>query len=152
MSIRIHVSVIVCRENRILLVQESKPDRCGMWNLPGGHLELGETIVQGMRREVLEETGLDVSPCALVGVYTGFWEPDGHAIRFVSLATTDGNAVAGAPEILTVRWLEPKDILDMDDAELVGAETLRRIVTDLLSGVSHPLDLLVEPEHILSDQ
>jgi ADP-ribose pyrophosphatase YjhB (NUDIX family) len=152
MSILIHVSVIVCRGDRILLVQESKPDRYGMWNLPGGHLEQGETIVQGMQREVLEETGLDVRPCAVVGVYTGFWEPDGHAIRFVSLATTDGDAVAGAPEILAVRWIEPREIHGMDDAELVGAETLRRIVADLLSGASYPLDLLVEPERVLSNQ
>jgi ADP-ribose pyrophosphatase YjhB (NUDIX family) len=152
MSIHIHVSAIVCRDNQILLVQESKPDRYGCWNLPGGHLEQGETIVQGMRREVLEETGLEVRPCALIGVYTGFWESDGHAIRFVSLATTDGDAVAGVPEILAVRWIEPKELQGMDDAELVGAETLRRIVADLLSGASYPLDLLVEPERVLSGQ
>jgi ADP-ribose pyrophosphatase YjhB (NUDIX family) len=152
MSILIHVSVIVSRDNHLLLVQESKPDRYGRWNLPGGHLEQGETIVQGMRREVLEETGLDVEPCALVGVYTGFWEPDGHAIRFVAIATTDNEATAGHPEIIAVRWFTMDELRDMDDAELVGADALRRIMADFRSGQSHSIDLLVEPEGVLSSQ
>jgi hypothetical protein len=40
----------------------------------------------------------------------------------------------------------------MEDAELVGVETIRRIIADLRSGQSHPIDVLVEPERVLSSQ
>jgi ADP-ribose pyrophosphatase YjhB (NUDIX family) len=48
MPILLHVSVALTRgDHRILLVQEGKPENHGRWNLPGGHLEVGETIRRG---------------------------------------------------------------------------------------------------------
>ncbi len=59
-------AVVVDGRGRALLIQ-----RCdnGRWEPPGGVLELGEPIISGLRREVSEETGLDVQPERLTGVY-----------------------------------------------------------------------------------
>lgn len=106
MTILIHVSVAIKWENRVLFVQETKPVNYGCWNLPGGHVEFGETLHQAAVREVAEETGLEVTLSHLVRIYTGIRQPDSHAIRFVFTAKPQNNlAVAGA-DILAVRWFD----------------------------------------------
>lgn len=52
--------------DRVLLVRRAREPLLGHWSLPGGLLELGETLVEGVRREVAEETGLIVEPRAIV--------------------------------------------------------------------------------------
>ncbi len=58
--------VVVDERGRALAVRRREPDR---WEMPGGALELGEQIAVGLVREVREETGLDVVPLRLTGVY-----------------------------------------------------------------------------------
>jgi mutator protein MutT len=58
----IGVSAIIFDEHeRVLLIQRGKPPAAGFWHVPGGKLEVGESLVEGVRREVKEETGLDVT-------------------------------------------------------------------------------------------
>jgi 8-oxo-dGTP diphosphatase len=59
-------AVVVDAQERTLLIQRRDN---GHWEPPGGVLELGEQIIDGLRREVAEETGLEVQPSALTGVY-----------------------------------------------------------------------------------
>ncbi len=57
----IGVSAIIFDQNeRVLLIRRGKPPASGFWHVPGGKLEAGESLVEGVRREVKEETGLDV--------------------------------------------------------------------------------------------
>jgi 8-oxo-dGTP diphosphatase len=58
--------IVIDDQGRALLIQ--RPEN-GRWEPPGGVLELGETFHEGIRREVKEETGLDVEPDKLTGVY-----------------------------------------------------------------------------------
>ena len=55
------VGVVVWHGERVLLVQRGKPPRAGHWSLPGGAQQLGETVAQAARREVMEEVGLEVA-------------------------------------------------------------------------------------------
>ena len=59
-------AVIVDDQARVLLVKRAAEPMKGHWSLPGGLLELGETLVEGVKREVAEETGLIVMPQAVV--------------------------------------------------------------------------------------
>lgn len=59
-------AVIVDEEERVLVIKRRDED---VWEFPGGALEIGETVVDGLVREVSEETGLDVTPQRLTGVY-----------------------------------------------------------------------------------
>lgn len=54
---------------RVLLVQRGRPPRAGSWGLPGGLLELGETLEQGAQREVREECGIEIAVGAVAGVF-----------------------------------------------------------------------------------
>jgi ADP-ribose pyrophosphatase YjhB (NUDIX family) len=56
---------------RVLLVQRGRPPRAGSWGLPGGLLELGESLVAGVQREVREECGVEIA----VGDVAGVFEP-----------------------------------------------------------------------------
>jgi len=62
-------SCLIVEEGEVLLVQEGKDHVEGMWNLPAGKLEMGETPQEGCVREAEEETGLAVELTGLVGVY-----------------------------------------------------------------------------------
>lgn len=63
------VSVVVEQEGKFLLVQESKPGRERLYNVPGGHVEGHETLQEAAVREVKEESGYDVELTGLLGVY-----------------------------------------------------------------------------------
>ena len=58
---RLAVGVVVIYEQKVLLVLRGKPPGKGTWAMPGGSVELGETLKQAAEREVLEETGLSVT-------------------------------------------------------------------------------------------
>ena len=97
---------------RILLHQRSDN---GYWGLPGGALELGETLAAAVVREVAEETGYTVEVIRLVGVYsdpahTVVQYPDGNSVQYVS-ALFACRVASGAPalsdETLALDWFAP---------------------------------------------
>jgi len=61
-------AVIVDAEGRVLLVQRGTEPRKGHWSIPGGLVELGESLTDAIRRETLEETGLVIEPVGLIEV------------------------------------------------------------------------------------
>jgi len=64
----IGVGVIVWRDDRVLLIRRGKPPRKDQWSLPGGLQKLGETIFEAARREVMEETGVEIRMLDLTDV------------------------------------------------------------------------------------
>ena len=62
------IGVVVLGPEGVVLIRRAKPPRKGQWSLPGGAQKLGETVFEGARREVMEETGLDVEILGLVDV------------------------------------------------------------------------------------
>lgn len=63
------VGGVVIFEGRVLLVRRGAPPFEGEWSIPGGMLETGETILEGVRRELAEETGMDVRVIDLIEVF-----------------------------------------------------------------------------------
>src|SRR5471030_1269763 len=61
------VSAAIFRDSRVLIVRRARPPAHGLYTLPGGGVELGETLEQAVVREVREETALEVEPVDLVG-------------------------------------------------------------------------------------
>lgn len=102
-------------QGRILLLRRSD----GLWSVPGGGLEPGERLDQAVVREVREETGLEVEPAALIGVYSDpeytFCYPNGHQVQPI-IAFFECRVVGGAlqpdlDEILEARYFGPADKL-----------------------------------------
>jgi 8-oxo-dGTP diphosphatase len=63
------VGAIIIEQNRVLLVKRGHPPLAGEWSIPGGVLEVGETLRQAAAREAMEETSLAVEVGDLLGVY-----------------------------------------------------------------------------------
>ncbi|GAA1378721.1 NUDIX domain-containing protein [Catellatospora chokoriensis] len=107
------VAVIVDEQARVLLQRRADS---GNWSLPGGTMEIGETLEQCVVREVREETGLDVEVTGLVGVYT---DPghviaygDGEARQQFSLvfrARVVGGELALSDESTELRYVAPAE-------------------------------------------
>jgi 8-oxo-dGTP diphosphatase len=98
--------------HRILLVRRGHPPLQGEWSLPGGALELGERLEDGIRREVAEETGLMITPVEIVAVFDHISraeDPADSRIRFHYVLVdyrcrVDGGTLACASDALEVRW------------------------------------------------
>ena len=99
--------VITDDHGRALLVQRADNSR---WEPPGGVLELGETIHDGLRREVLEETGLEVDPVALTGIYKNM--PRG-IIALVFRCKITGGVLTTSDESTAFRWAAQNEIRDL---------------------------------------
>jgi len=66
----------------VFLVQRGKPPNVGQWGLPGGLIDVGERLVDGARREVLEEGGVLVEVCDLVGVFEPIIRDEDERVRY----------------------------------------------------------------------
>jgi ADP-ribose pyrophosphatase YjhB (NUDIX family) len=122
-------------DGRILLHRRRDNE---MWALPGGVMELGESLGDCAVREVLEETGLKVEPVGIVGIYSDpkhvFAYDDGEVRQEFSIClecrVVDG-AVAVSDESYEVRFFAAEDV---DALEMV--DSIRRRVTDYRSGAT----------------
>ncbi len=63
------VGGVVVHRNRVLLIRRGSEPLKGEWTIPGGMLELGEELAEGVKREIKEETGLEVEPLAVLDVF-----------------------------------------------------------------------------------
>jgi len=111
----VRAAVAVLHQGCILLVEHTKDGRC-YWLLPGGGLDWGESLHEAACREVLEETGIEVTPGELMFVSETL-APDGskHVIHLVFGATYRGGELKLPTEdrITDVRWVEVERLTEM---------------------------------------
>lgn len=136
------VAAVIERDGRFLFVEEIQDGR-RVLNQPAGHLDPGETLLQAVAREVLEETAHRFEPTALVGIYRWKYEPeDVTFLRFCFtgriLGVEQGRKLD--KEIVDLRWLalpELREFRAMHRSPLV-----QQCVEDYLAGRRFPLEVL----------
>ena len=104
------VGAVVVREGRVLLVQRGTEPMKGRWSIPGGLLEVGESLVAGVAREVLEETGLMVEPVELIELLDRIHR-EGDRVRYHYviadyLCRVTGGDLCASSDAAAVRWVE----------------------------------------------
>jgi 8-oxo-dGTP diphosphatase len=100
----VSVAAAVVDADRVLVVRRRDN---GRWEPPGGVLELGESIPDGLRREVREETGLTVEPDALTGVYKNLAR---GVVALVFRCHATGGVLKATAEAGDFRWLQRDDL------------------------------------------
>jgi ADP-ribose pyrophosphatase YjhB (NUDIX family) len=107
-------AVITDETDRLLLIKRRNEPGAGLWSLPGGRIEPGETGEQAVAREVLEETGLTVA----VGRLLGAVQRPGLAGAVIDirdyLASVTGGLLAAGDDAADARWVTPAELGRMD--------------------------------------
>ena len=113
---------------RVLLIRRGRPPGEGLWSVPGGRLEPGETLAQAVAREVREETGLvvEVGPLACVVERMG---DDHHFVILDYLARVIGGELAAATDAAAARFVDDAELATLPTTEgLVDALTRARAI------------------------
>ena len=114
------VSAAIIRDGKLLIVRRARPPAYGLFTLPGGGVEIGETLHQAIIREVREETGLTIEPLGLAGHREAIArDRDGKVERHFVILPFTARWIAGDvalnEELAEARWIAP--------AELAGLKT-----------------------------
>ena len=109
-------SACVWKDGKVLLIQRAKPP-LGLWSLPGGRVEFGETTVAAAERELLEESGVTADLTAFIGLYEVILDKPAfhYAIACYGGVWRSGEAQASS-DALEARWLAPAELDSLDFA------------------------------------
>ena len=104
------VGALIIEGDRIVLVERAKDPLKGWWSIPGGLIELGERVADAVRREVREETGLEVEPGDLHEIYERLiHEADGkleyHYVLLDYICRVTGGALAASSDASRAAWV-----------------------------------------------
>jgi len=118
----IGVGALIVERGRVVLIKRGKAPLLGEWSIPGGMLELGETLRQGAEREALEETGLVVRATELLGVFDRI-VPDAernilyHYVLIDFLCQPLSGELRAGADAADAQWFTPQEVEELLLAE-----------------------------------
>jgi len=105
-------AIVFDSRGRVLLICRGQPPKVGAWSVPGGRLEPGESLAACCVREVLEETGIEIEPGAIVAVADR--EAEGFRYLIVDFVAAPTSSPAPQPvaatDVSDARWVDPADL------------------------------------------
>lgn len=122
------VGAIIIENARVLLVKRGHPPLKGEWSIPGGVLEVGETLREAAVREAFEETGLTVEPTDLLGVYDRVLRDDSgrilyHYVLIDFLCRRSAGEAKASGDAAEVNWVTQSEAASLplaaDTAEVI---------------------------------
>ena len=131
-SPQVAVGAIVKRENEVLLVKRNQPPSVGLWAIPGGRVELGETLQQAAEREILEETGLTVRAGNPVYTFDVIERDDDGRVRFHYIivdvvADYVGGEIRAGGDVSEARWVTLEEVRGFP-----VSQTTRSVLEDMI--------------------
>jgi 8-oxo-dGTP diphosphatase len=105
------VGALIIEGTRILMAQRGKEPLKGLWSLPGGALETGEMLADGIRREVTEETGLEIEPLRVCEIFERILRdtngaPEYHYVLIDYYCRVTGGTLHAGDDASRVEWVE----------------------------------------------
>lgn len=135
------VTVCIKEKDKFLIVQEGIPKAYGLWNLPGGHLDNEESILEGAMREAKEETGLDIELIGILAIQRSLLNENIVKIVF-NARKIGGNVKFDREEILDCKWVTIEEFEKMDVNTLRIAPTFLDLVEDIKNNKNYPLEMI----------
>ncbi|MFB3915309.1 MAG: NUDIX hydrolase [Terriglobales bacterium] len=116
------VGAVVVKDGRALVAKRACEPLKGQWSIPGGAVELGETLRQAAAREALEETGLVVEPCEVLEVFDSIYrDREGrcqyHYVLVDFLCRLMGGELRAGSDAGEVRWISAEELNELDISE-----------------------------------
>ncbi len=138
---KVIVGVVIEKNGKYLLVQEAKESCRGKWNLPAGHLDPGETMADGAKREAKEETGCEVELTGVCQIGSRVKENEVFASVIFTTKLMREEIEFDSAEILDVKWFSYEEILVMrskirNEGLLIGA------IENARNGVVAPMEIV----------
>jgi 8-oxo-dGTP diphosphatase len=116
---RVAVGAVVFKDNKVLLIRRAKPPAKGLWAIPGGSVNLGETLQQAAERETLEETNLTILATKPVFTFEVIEKDDHNQVRFhYVIVDLVADYISGIPlpgdDADEVRWVSSSELKNLD--------------------------------------
>ena len=125
-------AAVVVHDGRVLLIRRGHAPDAGEWSIPGGGVELGEPLEAALRREIAEETGLDVVVGEFLEVYERIERDEAGVVRFHFVildyrCTLAGGTLRAGDDAVEAAWVDPADL---DRYAL--ADSVRRVIASAM--------------------
>ena len=121
-------AAVILDGGRVVLIRRGKPPSAGEWSIPGGAVEIGESVEAALRREIREETGLEIAVGEFLEVFERIERDDDGAVRFHFVVLdyrcrVIGGTLAAGDDAADVALVDPADL----DRYAV-ADSVRRVI------------------------
>ena len=126
------VSAVIVRDGKILIVRRARPPAQDRYTLPGGVVEVGETLIEAITREVEEETALSIEPIELADYREVIARDDEnrlkrHFVILVFLAHWRAGEPTPNDEVAEARWIDPKELEGLRTTDGIAAIVARAL-------------------------
>jgi mutator protein MutT len=112
------VGAVIVAEGRVLVIKRGVEPLKGRWSLPGGAVEVGETLREAIAREVLEETGLIIEAGEVLDVFDNIYRdaqqrPQYHYVLIDFLCRSVGGKLQAASDVSEAKWVAPGELAEL---------------------------------------
>lgn len=140
-DVKVIVGVVIEKDGKYLLVQEAKEKCRGKWNLPAGHLDPGETMADGAKREAKEETGCEVELTGVCQIGSRVKENEVFASVIFTTKLIREEITFDPEEILGVKWFDYEEIVAMR-SEIRNEGLLIGAIENVRNGLVAPMGIV----------
>jgi 8-oxo-dGTP diphosphatase len=143
------VGCIVLKEKSILLVRRLYPPQKGKWSVPGGHVELGESVLETARRELLEETGLKGVPQGVINVDEYVVKHNGRITKHyvlidVLMKVENMNEMKAGSDAGDVKFFDLREAYMSKETAVTTRKLIEKILDKKVECLIKPLMSIVE--------
>ena len=128
-NIRVGCSVLIKLNNKLLLGIRNKEPNKGLIITPGGRVELFENMIDTVKREIMEETGLEITNIKQLKTYEIINKPDEHRIIIYWSADYDKNSIHSASDLTNAKFYSKEEIQELDKLGKLSSIT-KQVLSD----------------------